>query len=342
MTNYLVDNDGKARLGYFNERIEVINYDAFDYRTPLYKKASRWQKHFHVKQFQFYGGVSDKVIFGCAFADTRYFAMAFVYCFNPEDGKFWEKTLRSPLSAQCKMSNSPTEGESTFESGKFSILQSYRKENDNFIKRLKVEGPGVDIDSSMLEPGSYQPLMLNTHTAHNGWTYAQKTAGLPITGHCNTPIGSFDFEQLTCFGHHDFTCGYLRRETFWNWACFSTEVNGHTLGLNISRGVNETTWSENCAWLDGKLHLIGGCDFQFSRDRLFDPWHIKSVGDDSKNDLDLKFEPMQEHQEKLNLLVFASNFHQVFGRFTGSINIGGKQFKLDGIPGFVEDQYAKW
>lgn len=334
----LINETGKPRLGQFDCPVESINYLDFDYRTPMYKAASYWKKKFHFKQFQFLGGVSEDLIFGCAFADTGYLGMVFLYTYNPKTNQLWKKTLRTPLAHGMKLSSSPENGVSTFEKGGWFIQQKYQRVETGHQKRLIVRGPDVDIEALIEEPNTYENMRLCSQTGHNGWTYAQKTAGVPVTGHCSSRIGEFNLEEVKSFGHHDFTAGYLRRETFWNWACFSTELDGELIGMNVSRGVNETTWSENCLWYNNLLQNTSGVDFIFDRDDLFSPWNLRSV-DQSIN---LVFHPVNEHKERLDAWVFASNFHQLFGYFSGEIVVDGRSIIIEKAWGFVEDQYAKW
>ena len=54
----------------------------------------------------------------------------------------------------------------------------------------------------------------------------------------------------------------MRRDTFWNWACFSLPPTQEhpALGLNISWGVNETGYSELMAQAMKELLIEKGFD----------------------------------------------------------------------------------
>ncbi|TXI35707.1 MAG: DUF2804 family protein, partial [Aquipseudomonas alcaligenes] len=104
-------------------------------------------------------------------------------------------------------------------------------------------------------------------------------------------------------------------------------------------GVNETSFSENCYWLDGELLQVGGVHFQFNRDEPLQPWRIVS-GD---GQVELEFRGHGLHREQLNLGLLASNFKQVFGCFQGVLRPPGRApVLIDNLWGFVEDQYVKW
>lgn len=69
-----------------------------------------------------------------------------------------------------------------------------------------------------------------------------------MKGTIDCEFGRFDVEN--CLGHTDYSAGYMRPETWWNWAFVSGSVDGKAIWSNVSCGVNETSYSENCALVD--------------------------------------------------------------------------------------------
>lgn len=337
----LIDADGRPRFGLFPDSVARINGRDSDYRTPMGGRASRWARHFHYKRFQYFGVLSDELLIGCAFADTAYLAMAFFYLYDTATGKLTEHTWRSPLGRALRLSDSPLEGESRFEQGKVRIRMGYQQApQGQRHKNLHVDLPGLRLEAALLEPAGYQPMSICTRTGINGWTYANKVAGVPISGELETDGRRLDLAQLgAAGGHHDFSAGYMRRETFWNWACLSGRIGELQIGLNLSCGVNETVVNENCLWIDGRMIKVDGVAFDYDADHLDRPWHLRS----RCGQIELDFTPQGRHQERLNLGLFASNFQQLFGRFQGEIRPHGEApLTVHDLHGFVEEQYAKW
>ena len=335
----LVDDQGQVRFGVFPASLPRINGRDCDYRTPMGAPASRRARHFHYKQFQYFGIISDTLLAGCAFAHTGYIGIAFFYTFEPATGRLREYTWRSPLGRALTMSDSPVAGESRFQQGKVDVRMGYAREGDALIKTLHVNIPGLTLDARMQEDAAYQPMSLCTRTGVNGWVYANKVAGVPVQGSLHSDDGAQDLQTLGACGHHDFSAGYMRRETFWNWACLSGTVDGQHLGLNLSCGVNETSHTENCLWLNGELIKVDTTGFHYDRDNLLAPWRI-TTGD---GQVDLHFTPQGNHRERMNLGLFASNFNQLFGRFEGTLTLtDGRILNIRNLYGFVEEQYAKW
>ena len=66
------------------------------------------------------------------------------------------------------------------------------------------------------------------------------------------------------------------------------------------------------------------------------PWRLTADG------IDLTFEPGGLHAQSTNLLVVKSRFVQPVGTFTGTVRVGGRDVRVVGLPGVVEDQDVLW
>lgn len=338
----LINTQGKPHFGQFAQAVNEINVHDADYRTPMNKKAGRRQRYFHFKRFQYFGGIGKDVIFGCALADLRYIGAVFVYVYRISDGAMKTWQFRTPLAMGLDMTNRPDNGVSSFKWGRKKILMQYQLNSMEERKKiLEIDfGSALNLKAEMHESSRFQPMALCTPTAVNGWVYAQKTAALAVKGMIECELGQFTLEKSKCYGHHDFSAGYMRRETFWNWACFSGQHGSNPpLGLNVSWGVNETGYSENCFWVGDTIHPLPQVQFKFDRDDDHSNWRVRS----QNNQIDLSFKPENMHREHLNIGLMATNFKQIFGRFNGHIQtVDGKRYEIEDQYGFVEDQYSKW
>tara|TARA_Y100001934_G_C12301509_1_gene750149 strand:- start:14 stop:1048 length:1035 start_codon:yes stop_codon:yes gene_type:complete len=335
----LVDHQGQVSFGVFPRTVASINGREADYRTPMGRPAPRFARHFHYKQFQYFGVISNELLAGCALAHTAYLGMAFFYIFEPRTRRLREYTWRSPLGRELALSTSPRQGESRFHRRGVDIRLGYQEQDGALSKTLTVNLKDLALNARMDEGPDYQPMSLCTRTGVNGWVYANKVAGRTVTGTLEHNGSRQALADLDAFGHHDFSAGYMRRETFWNWACLSARAGETRVGLNLSCGVNETTFSENCLWVDDQLIPTGGVIFKYNRDDLMQPWTLHS----QCGQVRLRFTPNGNHRERMNLGLFASNFNQLFGRFDGELQLrDGRTLTIDGQYGFVEEQYAKW
>ena len=138
----------------------------------------------------------------------------------------------------------------------------------------------------------------------------------------------------------DWTKGFMRRETFWDWVSTATYLpDGRPFGFNLSCGVNETSYTENFIMLDGKRTKVDTVNFSFDDQNLYKTWKITSY--DKK--VELSFKGKKDRSEKKNLLVAVSNFTQLIGFFEGKLKLdNGEVLEIKGCPGWAEDHYAKW
>lgn len=344
----LINSHGKPHFGRFSKPVNEVNMKDADYRTPLNKVAGKWKKHFHFKQFQYFGGISDDLIFGCALANTAYLGAIFVYVYRISDKKMLTWQFKRPFAFGLTMTNRPDNGVSTFKSGNKKILMRYQLNSQGERRKiLDIDfGSELILQGEMIEQADYEAMALCTPCSINGWVYAQKTAAVAVTGTIKSSLGNYNLAELNTFGHHDFSAGYMRRETFWNWACFSGSQSLNTkakntpsLGLNVSWGVNQTGYSENCFWVDEQIHSLPQVQFKFDRDDEHSTWRVTS----ENQQIDLSFIPEGMHKENINTGFLATNFKQIFGRFNGYLTTeGGQRYEIENLYGFVEDHYSKW
>jgi hypothetical protein len=339
MARDLIDADGKVRLGIFAEPIDAVNHRDFVLRDPFGRPRGRLARHFGFHQFQFLGGLSDRLVFGCAIIDTRWVSTAFVYCYDPATRRRVARSVKRPFGIGFQGTNAPEVGAMTLAAGgaRFAMHADVAPP----ARRLVVDAGPIAIDATFSEETPpMEPMRICTRAGATGWVYARKTAGLGMHGTLCWEDTRYDLGVIDIHGHHDWSAGFMRHETFWNWGCLAGRTaDGRIVGLNVSCGVNETSVTENCFWLDGRLHKTDTVAFDYDQRDLLRPWRLRSA--DGRVALD--FEPEGMHVERLNTLVLATNFQQLFGRFTGTLaTAAGERVAIACLMGFCEDHYAKW
>lgn len=330
----LIEN-GNVRTGIFSEPITLIRPSDFVLRKPLGKIRGAIARKFAYKQFQYMGGISDSLIFGAAIVDLRYLSTVFYYVYDLTTGRELRNTWRKPLSGGVAFPENPESGVVQYGSGK-----NFARVNiENGKRILEVHAGGKSLISAVFpdaEP-DVQPLRICTRAGYTGWVYVRKTGGVPLSGVVDCSLGLFDLKD--CLGHTDYSVGYMRPETWWNWAFASGKIDGATFAMNASCGVNETSYTENCYWLNGKLHSLGLARFDFDSANPMGPWKISSS---MNQDFVLNFTSRGVHKEHVNAGKIASRFSQMYGSFDGAILLQGKKVSVKNLQGFTEDHYAKW
>ena len=338
--NRLIDAAGDARLGIFAEPIDEVNYRDFELLSPFGKRVGRLRRHFAFNQFQFLGALSEQLVFGCAMADIKYVGTAFVYCYEPATRRFTEYSFQQPLARGMRFDQLPESGCSVFRTGgnRIEMSASTRPRHRRLVVELR-SGVAIDAVFSEEDP-ALQPMFICTPAGATGWVYARKTAGHAVSGTLRWEGREFDLAAIGMRGHHDWSAGYMRRQTFWNWGCLAGRAaDGRIVGMNVSCGVNETSFTENCFWLDGQLHKLDTVLFEYDRRDLMRPWRLTSF--DGR--LQLSFRPEGRHSENINAWVVASNFNQLVGRYDGWLQTAaGERIAISNMLGYAERHYAKW
>jgi hypothetical protein len=336
----LIDRQGNARFGIFSNPIAEVNYRDYDLRTPMDRRANPLARRFGFNQFQFLGGLSESLIFGCAIIDIRYVGQAFLYFYEPLTRRYAEFTYRMPLAAGTHFDQRPEDGSATFRSGTSHFAMTATSEPRQRQLWVRI-ADSVEIDAIFdEEEPRMEPMWISTPAGATGFVFARKTAGSPVSGTLRWEGRTFDLGELGMLGHNDWTAGFMRRETFWNWGSLAGRLDdGRIVGLNVSCGVNETGHSENCFWINGRLHRLGPVAFEYDRRDLMKTWNLR----DSESRLELEFTPEGTHAAKTNAFVVATNFQQLFGRYRGTLRTSaGESIEIQGHLGYAERHYSKW
>ncbi len=330
----LIDQKGKLTPGHFAEPVDEINYLDFDLRTVMDRPRSRLARRWRFNQFQFIGVMAPGWVFGLAVVDLKLVGNAFFYLYDFESGTLLEQSLLQPLALGTQIEPLPEHGMASFRKGEVSVRILPATGGRN----VSVSAPGgIRIDLELRE--DRDPLRLACPAGYNGWVFTRKSAGLSVDGEIRWGQQIWRCDDATR-ASVDWSCGFMRRETAWNWACLAGVLaDGRSVGLNLAAGVNETGMTENALWLDGVCSPLGPARFSFDRDRPGDNWQVRT----SDGRVDLTFVPSGVRKERLNAGVLASNFRQFIGTFEGTVtDDAGHAIPVTGLRGLMEDHFARW
>jgi hypothetical protein len=333
---------GMPLFGQFNDSLRKVQGQNDTSLSAFGQPRSALARRLGYKQFQFFGGMSEELVFGCALVSLGHSCSAFIYAVDMRTGERFEHNALRPGSIGMSLSDNPREGSSTCQMGRLQVQQGYQDQPRQ--KNLSVSIGDEFLLNAISHESDFEPMSLCTRSGYNGWTYANKTAGVVLTGSLQWRGETIDLATINCMGHHDFSCGFMRSETWWNWACFSGLAIAEgidepvTIGLNISCGVNETSFSENCFWLNGHCINTAAAVFNFDRQAPLTDWQIHT----HDNSVSLHFTPLGIYQDNTRLGPLAARFRQVFGHFDGHLMHQGQRYVIKRLSGFVEDQFVRW
>lgn len=330
----LVDEQGRIFAGVLKHPVDEINYLDYDLRTVMDKPRSRLARRWRFNQFQFVSAMGPGWVFGLALVDLNLVGSGFFYLYDFETGTLLEQSFLQPFGMGTHIEPKPETGRACFTKGDVSLNIVAGVDS----RTVTVTAPGnIKIDLEL--KGDTDPLRLVCPAGYNGWVFTRKSAGLPVEGEIRWGNRVWRCDE-TIRGSIDWSCGFMRRETAWNWACLAGKLaDGRSLGLNLAAGVNETGMTENALWLGGRCIKLGAAQFSFDRHHPGEDWHVST--EDGR--VDLLFVPASMRKEKLNALVLASNFRQFVGTFKGQVtDDAGTKIPVTGLQGLMEDHFARW
>lgn len=330
--NRLINSAGQAAFGVFDAPVDEINYRDFALATPMGFRLPNVLNRIKFNQFVFFGLAGPEVMAGLAVVDLKYLANAFLYVYDRESGTVDEvnKTI-VPLGRAVFIKPTPETLSCGFSFGGLTVSM----ENDKISARSK----DIELDVTM-DLQNTSPLRVCTRAGYRGWTFTRKTSPIPLHGTISCKGTTYALSSPSHMGLMDWTAGFMRRETFWNWAAIAaTMPDGRSLGLNLSCGVNETSFTENAFWIDGRLTKVGTVQFDFNPDDFYAPWTITAP--DGK--IKLNFQAGRHRAENINAGLVATKFNQMMGVFNGTLTTDeGETITITDCPGWTEDHYAKW
>lgn len=332
----LIGNDGKPLFGIHEKPIEDLNIQEFRFhgQEKISPVKNELLKDFLLKRWQYMGVCSRDVIFGIAIVHMGYLSNIFAYAFDRKEKKLTEFNTNQPLAANTVFEGNMLGGHTRFHSSSVIIDM----ENTPEAVKLTAEINNT-MEARLVFRHAIPSLSIVTRVGLQRFNYTNKEAGLPVEGTVKMAGKSFQVLPETPSGVIDYTYGYLARNTFWNWASGSgLDKKNRKIGFNLVQGVNETGFTENVFWINGKRIKTDVIDFQYNDLDILSEWRIRS--NDGK--VDLTFHPEGERTSRINLGVIASQFRQPFGRFSGILGDGWSRSQLQDVSGFAEEHESKW
>lgn len=328
----IIDQDGAVRLGRFVSPVDEINCQDWNMTFSSGRSVPGILKKFRYKTFHFAGIATSRILAGAAIADIGYLSSCFAYVYDLEIREFREIRRMVPGFGKASIRQTPETPSSVFQRSGMSVIMD--------SAGLSIKAGGLDFKVGWMEDPELMPLRLCTRSGYTGWAFTRKASPVKVSGQIRSGNRMYDLDPDGAFAITDWTGGFLRRETWWNWAAIAGMLpDGRTLGLNLAWGTNETGFTENVFWLDSAMTKVDAVCFREEIVAGRKQWAITST--DGR--VNLVFVPENQRAESVNAVIVASRFTQFFGRFSGTLVTGdGLKVAVSGIPGWAEDHFARW
>jgi hypothetical protein len=332
----LIGVDGRPRFGLYRSPLTSLQLDDFRPQGAQTRASltQRWILKYRIKRWEYLGVGNNDLIFGLAVIRLGYLCNLFAYLFDRRSGRISEYNILTPGGGAANFRGTSDTGTVHFKNRKTSLHLTCGPESVTVEGIIKGE-----LSLSLSFQKVNEPLICLTRVGLKGFNYTHKEAGIPVRGTIRDKGVSRDIEEERSFGVRDYTLGYLARQTFWNWASGGgRDRQGNRIGFNLVQGINETGFTENGFWINGRLVKTDVVDFRYDDLDLLKPWQIES----NDGRVRLRFLPAGKRSANTNAGLLVSQFQQPFGRFEGTLREGDQVWELQDVSGFTEEHFAKW
>lgn len=297
---------------------------------------------FRRKRWNFWTFTSERYVFCATIADLDYVAACFVYLFDFETGQCLEAQVENPLAIGLKMSNH-LKADAIFKNKKINMAITHTADQTKLLVQVaSFAGKPLTANFVIDQSGHHETLNVVIPWNDRQFQFTSKQNAWPTYGTVIHGQQVIAFEAGQSLAQLDFGRGIWPYQSFWNWACANGKVRGHSFGLNLGAGWTDGTGAnENAVLYGGKIHKIfEDVRFDYDKADLMKPWEITTK--DSQR-LSLQFTPVGQRGHKTNFGIVASDMKQAFGHFSGSFRLDdGEVLNISGIPGWIEDHFARW
>ena len=303
---------------------------------------ARWLQRWRIKRWDYYGLTTPTDFFAFTLADIGYIGSIFAYRVDLRTGVYHEETLTIPLACGLTLPRNSTAGESRFSNGRVSLVFAVEAGG----RRLAVRWPGfaggaLNAEVSLRVEPAHESMNIVIPIAGRRFYFNRKANCLPAEGWVELAGQRQTLQPDDSLGNLDWGRGVWEFRSFWVWASASGFLpDGRTLGLNLGFGFGDTAAAtENAVIVAGRIHKLERVDFAYDAGNFKRAWRLTAP--DGR--LNLEFVPFTERVAKTDFKLLASEVHQLFGRYYGTVvTEAGETLRLDGLTGFAEEHHARW
>lgn len=319
----------------------ALNPDATGWSRRMLHRCNLRGRFPRKKRWEYWCVTGPAWCFSATIANIDYAGLAGVYLLEYASKRFAEQGAFHPFAHEPRLSET-LDGDVAFRSRALEV----RFENAPTQVRIvadarKLQGIPFHAECAIHRPADLETLNVvvpwNAHT----FQFTSKQICLPVEGEMQWGAETIRFDAASAFACLDYGRGIWPYRTVWNWGSFSTRAGGDTVGFTAgAQWTDGAGMNENGIVLNGRLHKIfDDIAFDYDRNDFMKPWHIHTVSSDT---VDLQFTPFYEKRNAANLLLIASEGHQMFGRYSGVLRVEGRTIDIRDAVGWAEEHRARW
>ena len=311
-----------------------------------YNRENIKSSSLRIKEWDYYALLGPKFGLTITVTDLGILALITLVWLDFQNRKFF-KFEESKLFSRGKLNlpRSSLEGDITF-SGKKIQLQINKSKD---LRTITIDAPkwklnneiGFHVSCTLEKDDQADSIAVATpwESKKDKFYYNQKINNLSVFGTASFGNQKFEFLKGTSFGVLDWGRGVWPYKNVWYWSSASGIVNGKSFSFNLGYGFGDNPATENIVFIDGIGHKLDQVNFQFNKKNYLEKWSFTSNDYRCK----IEFTPILDRNDTVNLLIFKSVQHQIFGYFTGYFILDkGEKIIIENLLGFAEYVYNRW
>jgi hypothetical protein len=309
-------------------------------RVPLHRCNLRgvWGR---TKRWDYWAILAGDVVVGIVYADVDYLGLAGVTWANLATGASGGRETGSPLSRGIALPDVPGTAPLRWRGGGLDLELVDDATGTTLRARWRErDGRQATLDAHVALPPGHESLNVVIPWSPRRFQFTSKHQARPVTG--TLVLGDVRHTLDGGWGVLDVGRGRWPYRTRWNWGGGAGRaVEGPVVGIQIGgKWTVGTGATENGLIVDGRLTKIGDeLVWEYDWNRPMQPWRVRAPD----GALDLTLTPRYDRHSKVEALVLATEVHQVFGTWSGTVvPDGGPPLRLDGVQGFAEESRSRW
>ncbi len=318
----------------------------------LNRSAVGWTRHpmhvcnlsgrrFRKKRWNYWCVLDDNFAFSPTLANIDYIGIANASILDFNEKEFHEKLVVTPFGSGFNMPDT-VEKDVSFDKGGLSISIEYVKGGIRMrAECAKFDGGPLSADITIEKPAGHQTLSVVIPWNDRTFQYTSKQNCMSANGFVKVGGRERRFTPGKAFAVLDYGRGIWPTKTTWNWASFSSKQGDDLVGINLgSKWTDGTGMNENGIFLNGVLYKVSeDLVVEYDRADFMRPWRLRT---EHSNMVDLTLTPFYERKSGTNLIFLGAEGHQMFGRYTGVLNAGGREVRIDNVTGWAEEHISTW
>jgi len=319
---------------------------AFDLVREYSRKQIKGLKS-RIKEWDYYFISDGEYGIALTIDDNSYMGMASISVLDFKNQKDYTKSfIRWLTFGEVNLPSSSHEGNTFMESKKYSMFFKNENGQRHLICSMKnlVKGKDFSCDIVLEKTLDKSMVIATPFKKKRHFYYNQKINLLQGRGMFSFGELKHQFKKSETLGVLDWGRGVWTYSNTWYWSSLNANYNGHRIGFNLGYGFGDTSnASENMFFYDNEAYKLEDVTFNIPKNEkgkheFLKEWTFTS----EKGDIDLRFKPIIDRYSNTNALIIQSNQHQVFGYFSGTIKVEGKEITFENLLGFAEMVKNRW